>query len=216
MKNTTLNVNGTGGFPMLTVNDYTPDGLPYTYTCNVENKATSAGGYVSINADGTFTYNPPVNYEGSDTFTYTVGNGNGFSTATVTITVTPTIYVKLVRQLQGRTDVEIQCFINGEPQTVNCGFSWKADYIVRFYSDAAGTVPYNVSGLNFKVNINECTSVNGGANSCYIWQSSTLTGTQVTLLDDYIYNDSWCECDGSSGGFVKTLALAAGAYVIIT
>ena len=171
---------------------------------------------MQINADGTFTYNPPANYEGTDTFTYTVCNGNGFSTANVTITVTPTVYVKLVRQSRGRENVNIVCDFGNGNQTVNCGFSWKANYIVSFYLDAAGTIPYNVSGLNFKVNINECTSVNGGAYSCSVWQSSTLSGTSVTLLTDYIYQDTWCDCYGGNRDYSKTLALAAGAYIIIT
>lgn len=214
MKNTQLVTDGTAGKQYLWANDYTPDGLTYTYTCNVENKATSAGGNVQINANGTFTYTPPANYEGVDTFTYTVGNGNGFSTATVTITVMPTIYVKLIRNATHQTNVEIQC---GEPpMTQSCGFSWTGDYTVYFYSDAAGTVPYNVTGLNFKVNIKEGVSVNGGAYSYYTWDTSVLSGTSVKILDDYIYQDVWCDCYGGNGYSDRTLALAAGSYIIIT
>ena len=214
MKNTTLNVNGTGGYPKLTVNDYTPDGLPYTYTCNVENKSTTAGGNVAINADGTFTYDPPLNFTDSDTFTYTVGNGNGFSTATVTIVVIPTIYVKLVQSNVTRRNVQITC---GEPPVTNtCGFGWTCDYTVYFYSDAAGTIPYNVTGLNFKVNINQCESINGGAYTCAIWQTSVLTGASVILFDNYNYNDRQCECDGTQNTSLTNMSLSAGSYIIIT
>jgi hypothetical protein len=54
-------------------------------------QATSAqGGTVTLNADGSFSYLPAVNFTGTDTFTYTVRNSNDATltdTATVTITV---------------------------------------------------------------------------------------------------------------------------------
>ena len=51
--------------------------------------ATNAShGTVSMNADGSFTYTPDANYNGSDSFTYTITDADGdTSTATVTLTV---------------------------------------------------------------------------------------------------------------------------------
>ncbi|WP_220750655.1 MULTISPECIES: tandem-95 repeat protein, partial [Jannaschia] len=47
-------------------------------------------GSVSQNTDGTLTYTPNADYNGSDSFTYTVDDGNGGTdTATVNITVNP-------------------------------------------------------------------------------------------------------------------------------
>ena len=49
---------------------------------------STAGGAVTINADGTLNYLPPANFTGEDTITYTISDGNeGASTATVTVTV---------------------------------------------------------------------------------------------------------------------------------
>ena len=46
-------------------------------------------GTVALNADGTVTYTPDANFNGTDTFTYTVTDGTATAdTATVTITVT--------------------------------------------------------------------------------------------------------------------------------
>src|SRR5207248_2173639 len=49
-----------------------------------------AHGTVVINANGTLTYTPAPNYNGSDAFTYMVSDGNGGSdTATVLVNIRP-------------------------------------------------------------------------------------------------------------------------------
>ena len=54
---------------------------------------TSAnGGNVALNGDGSFTYNPPAGFEGTDTFSYTLTNSAGSNSATVTITVSGMIW----------------------------------------------------------------------------------------------------------------------------
>jgi uncharacterized repeat protein (TIGR01451 family) len=56
--------------------------------------ATSAnGGQVAVNTStGTFTYNPPRGFTGTDSFNYTIGNGGGSDTGTVVLTVTDIIW----------------------------------------------------------------------------------------------------------------------------
>ena len=50
---------------------------------------SAAGGAVADNGDGTFTYDPPADFTGADSFTYTAADGrHGFATATVTVEVT--------------------------------------------------------------------------------------------------------------------------------
>ena len=73
---TTINVLG---------NDTDPDGDALTVT-----GATALHGTVTINANGTLTYTPNANYNGTDTITYTVRDPAGLTdTATVNMTVTP-------------------------------------------------------------------------------------------------------------------------------
>jgi large repetitive protein len=72
----TLNVLG---------NDSDVDGDPLTVT-----SATSPDGQVTINPDGTITFSPNPNFNGTTTITYTISDGQGgHATATVTLTVTP-------------------------------------------------------------------------------------------------------------------------------
>ncbi|WP_428628510.1 Ig-like domain-containing protein [Sphingopyxis sp.] len=66
-------------------NDNDPDGDPLTITA-----ASAANGTVVRNADGTITYTPNANFNGTDTITYTISDGNGgTSTAIVAVTVAP-------------------------------------------------------------------------------------------------------------------------------
>jgi parallel beta-helix repeat protein len=48
----------------------------------------SQGGAIDLQADGSFTYTPALNFKGAETFSYTLLNGFGESTATVTMTST--------------------------------------------------------------------------------------------------------------------------------
>ena len=64
-------------------NDTDIDGDPLTVTA-----ASAPNGVVTINPDGTVTYTPNANFNGTDTITYTISDGQGgFSTSTVTVTV---------------------------------------------------------------------------------------------------------------------------------
>ncbi|WP_184470989.1 Ig-like domain-containing protein, partial [Pedobacter sp. AK013] len=69
-------VNGT-----ITASD--PDGNPLSYTVTTP----PVHGTVTLNPDGTYTYTPAPNYNGTDAFTVTVSDGKG-GTVTVTVPVT--------------------------------------------------------------------------------------------------------------------------------
>ncbi|KAA0077324.1 tandem-95 repeat protein, partial [Mycolicibacterium sp. P9-64] len=60
-----------------------------TLTVATPGTITTAHGSVALNADGTFTYTPTANYNGTDSFTYRTTDGTATSNlATVTITIT--------------------------------------------------------------------------------------------------------------------------------
>ncbi|KAA3663384.1 MAG: DUF11 domain-containing protein, partial [Chloroflexi bacterium] len=75
------------------VNDNDPDGTTPTLTI-VSSPSTSAnGGNVAVASDGSFTYNPPAGFEGTDTFSYTVQDSDGNQDpATVSISVSDVIW----------------------------------------------------------------------------------------------------------------------------
>jgi uncharacterized repeat protein (TIGR01451 family) len=59
-----------------------------TFSLSTFQATSTNGGTVSVNANGTFTYLPAVNFVGTDTFTYTIIDADGLTgTATVSISV---------------------------------------------------------------------------------------------------------------------------------
>ncbi|MEI8243463.1 MAG: SdrD B-like domain-containing protein, partial [bacterium] len=81
LEDTALTVPASG----VLVNDVEPNG----FAISVVSYTQPAHGSVTVNANGSYAYQPATNYNGSDSFTYTLTNGNGRSaTATVTLTVT--------------------------------------------------------------------------------------------------------------------------------
>jgi hypothetical protein len=56
--------------------------------------STAQGGSVTLNSDGSYSYDPPANFTGTDTFLYIIGNDlTATSTGTVTLTVGDRIMV---------------------------------------------------------------------------------------------------------------------------
>ena len=96
--NLTLSIPAGNG---LLANDRDPDNAPPTsnagLSATAETKATSLGGSVTINADGSFDYDAPVGgFAGTDTFQYTVGDSHAVNpltdTATASISVAATVW----------------------------------------------------------------------------------------------------------------------------
>lgn len=54
--------------------------------------STTQGGTVQMNADGTFTYDPPAGFTGDDTFPFVVTNGSASAGGTATVTVTDRVW----------------------------------------------------------------------------------------------------------------------------
>lgn len=73
--------------PGLLTNDTDPDGN--LNTLSAAKVTDPAHGSVTVNPNGSFTYTPAANYNGSDSFTYKATDGSLDSVATVNLTVNP-------------------------------------------------------------------------------------------------------------------------------
>ncbi|HTP11094.1 MAG TPA: PKD domain-containing protein, partial [Anaerolineae bacterium] len=71
-------------------NDYV--GLNPAATITAYDATSANGGTVVVNTDGTFTYDPPPGFEGTDTFSYTLSNSTGSSIAAVSISVSGMVW----------------------------------------------------------------------------------------------------------------------------
>jgi hypothetical protein len=145
-KNTPLNVSAPG----VLGNDLNnPAATP------IAGGPTTAGGTVTLNADGSFSYTPPsATYTGADSFTYTVTNGAGSDNATVDITVSDTsnIYINEIAFNPDSSGMNEYIELRGTPSsTIPAG-----TYLVAVDGNSGNTgdvkVYINLSGLSFGSN----------------------------------------------------------------
>lgn len=89
--NVTLTVDASGG---VLANDSDDGGVgsdPGEASVTAFDATSANGGSVTVNPDGSFSYEPPVGFSGADSFTYTLTDADGETdTATVTINVAAT------------------------------------------------------------------------------------------------------------------------------
>ena len=133
-------------------------GTPAPTAQPIAGGATTQGGTVTLNANGSFSYAPPAGFEGADTFTYTAANGTTPNdTATVTINVDAGPAVTTTSPTGGATSVaqnsnitvnftepvnattgsfSVQC-PTGSPQT----FTLSASPAASFTLDPAADLP---------------------------------------------------------------------------
>ncbi|TDR22421.1 beta strand repeat-containing protein [Marinicella litoralis] len=71
-------------------NDNDPD--LDTLTVTAFDASSAQGGAVSVNANGSFTYSPPVGYTGADSFAYTMSDGEFSDSATVSLTISDRLW----------------------------------------------------------------------------------------------------------------------------
>ncbi len=152
-------------------NDNDPDGDDLTVTV-----ATAPNGTVVINADGTITYTPNQDFNGTDTITYTISDGNG-GTSTATVEVT----VALVNDAP-EVDIPIADLNNEDADVISVDISDK-------FSDLDGdTLTFTATGLPAGLSIdanglitgtidNQASQINGGVYTVTITADDGNGGT---------------------------------------
>jgi fibronectin-binding autotransporter adhesin len=154
-KNTTLNIaapgvlaNDTGGPTVTAVGGCIDTTDPFT-GC-----ATTAGGTVTVNGNGSFSYTPPsAVFTGADSFTYTATNGGGSDTATVNISVVDTFINEILFNPPGTDAPNEYIELRG---TASAAIP-AGTYLVAIEGDSADNLGdvqtiINLSGLTFGSN----------------------------------------------------------------
>ncbi|WP_221797202.1 beta strand repeat-containing protein [Oceanobacter mangrovi] len=142
-------------------------------------------GSLTLNADGTFTYTPDANFNGTDSFVYEVSDGNGGTAqATVTITVDP---------------------INDAPVAVNDSYSTNEDMTLTttLANDILGN-DSDLDGDSLTVNTTPVTDVSHG--SLTLNADGTFTYTPDANFhgsDSFVYEVS----DGNGGTAQATVTI---------
>ena len=156
-------------------NDTDPDFDPLTVS-----SATAGNGSVVINGNGTITYTPATNFNGTDTIIYKISDGNGgVSTASVTVTIMPVNDAPTTTGLGNLVDND------GSPVSID---------VTGAFADLDGdALTYSVSGLPAGLTINTTTGVITG----------TIDPAASTGTGDYSYPITVTASDGH-GGTVTT------------
>jgi large repetitive protein len=166
-------------------NDSDIDGDPLTVTA-----ATAPNGTVVINPDGTITYTPRANFNGTDTITYTISDGKGgTSTATVTVTVDPVndppVATNDVATTNEDTPVTVAVLgndtdIDGDPLTVVSATAPNGTVVIN----ANGTITYTPN-LNFNGTDTITYQISDGKGG---FSTATVTVTVVPVNDAPVAN----------------------------
>lgn len=175
---------------------------------------TTAGGSVVLLSNGSFNYTPPAGYSGLDSFNYTVTNGTGTDSATVNIRVFPNIFVKMQRINSSTTPITISC----SGFATAGGYFRTATWRIFFYSNSAGTIPLDVTGLGLTVNITEsgiyCYGCSATSDTYPIYEE--IAGTFYDFNEGGSYQSESRNCDGEIIGYTNiNFVLAPGLYTII-
>jgi methionine-rich copper-binding protein CopC len=190
-KDTPLSV----GAPGVVTND---TGIPPPTAVPIVAGPTTQGGNVTLNADGSFMYNPPAGFEGSDSFTYTATNGlTPNDTALVTINVDAAPSVVNTTPANGATD-------QSQNTDITITFSEAVDVTGDWFQISCAT-----SGTR---NVAD-TVVTGGPTTFTINPTVDFTATEVCTVtvfaaqvSDQDLNDP---PDNMSANFVFSFTIAA-------
>ena len=138
--NVTFNVDAASG---VLNNDRDPPAANCS-TCTITSfdPMSANSGDVTLNGDGSFTYNPPTGFTGTDTFTYTVEDNHGTTplsnAATVSLTVADVVWFvdnSAVAVGDGRQATPFQTLAEAEAAT-------GPGAIIRVRRGDSGTTPY--------------------------------------------------------------------------
>jgi VCBS repeat-containing protein len=193
--------------PGVLENDYDPDDGPNPLTCVLVDDVTH--GTLTLNSDGSFTYNPDPDYTGTDSFTYQAYDGEDYSnTATVTIDVTsvndPPVAVDDTAETAPDTPVEIPVTdndydIDGTIDTTTVTIQTDASHGSTEVDPVTGVVTYTPDpgyegpdSFTYTVNDNEGASSNIATVNITVVSPEELDQEQTQGNYNFLaYGDRW-------------------------
>ena len=103
--------------------------------------STPGNGSLLLNADGSFSYTPPTDFSGADSFTYRANDG-ALSSDPATVTLTVTSDVVLLSLVNADADTIVEPLVNGSELVAS-------DLAFASYSVTASDVPAQTASVVF-------------------------------------------------------------------
>ena len=169
-----------------------------------------AHGTVVVNGDGTLTYTPAANYNGSDSFTYTMKDAAGAvsnsATVTVTITAVNDAPVAVNDSATTNEDTLVNIAVLSNDTDVDAGDT-KA--VASVTQGAHGTVTINADNT---VKYTPAANYNGSDSFTYVMQDAAgaLSGSATVSVTVTAVNDTPSFTKGAD----QSVALNAGAQTV--
>jgi hypothetical protein len=177
----------------------TGDTDPENDTLTIIGFTQPANGTVIDNGDGTWSYTPGSNFDGSDSFTYTISDGNGGTAiGTVTINVTPVGDTPQVTNITTPPDTQSELIV-----------------IDRNASDGAEVTHFRISGItNGTLYLADgTTQINNGD---YITVAQGQAGVRFTPAENTSADGSFAAESSEDGATVSVQSDVATSMITVT
>jgi hypothetical protein len=175
--------------------------------------STANGGSITMHDDGTFSYTPPNNFSGDDTFQYEIVDSSGQkTTATITVTVTPTPSINApATQHANETTVNIAggnlIFNSGNSNAITIGDGGSNITVTVDLSVAHGVINLSQeTGLTITSGSEGSSAISFSGSLADI--NNALAGLAYTPTTNYTGNDS-LSITATNANNVQTLGSVA-------
>jgi uncharacterized repeat protein (TIGR01451 family) len=179
--NTPISINAANG---VLSNDHDLDGDAISLSSY--DSTSAQGGQVSLNADGSFQYSPPLGYSGSDTFSYTIQDTHGESDrATVTLRATQLVWYINNAASAGDGSYDHPFNSLNDYNSARLGGGASAPEAGDFIFIHSGSGPYSggITLLNNQRLIGQGVGLQSGGVGPVLGATLPLTGTAPTLTN---------------------------------
>ncbi|GAB5388064.1 MAG: tandem-95 repeat protein [Alphaproteobacteria bacterium] len=169
--------------------DIDGDNLTYAVTSDVSN------GSLTLNADGTFTYTPDANFNGTDSFSYSVSDGALTDTATVSLTINAVNDAPVAQNDSFSTDVDERT--TGDVSTNDIDIDSPSLTYSLVQDAAGGSLTFNSDGtFTYTPDL----GFSGTETFVYRVSDGTLTDTATVTLNYDQINDVPLALDDAASG----------------